>query len=163
MNHADLKHMYRLAFPFAFSALLVCASASADPGPPPGGRGWGPPDPQQHVARLTEELGLNEDQSAELLEIFTAADAEREALRAQHEADMCALHNGVEDQVRGVLTSAQQAELDELRAEFQARHEERMANHDGPRDGSWRGKHHKGFPDCDDSEGDAEAKAEAKS
>ena len=159
VNYPDLKKLHHLVLPL----LMVCAVASADPDAPPGppgGRGWGPPDPQQHVARLTEELGLNEDQAAELLEIFTAADAEREALRAQHEADMCALHNGVDDQVRSVLTSSQQAELDDLRAEFKARHEERMENHDGPHKGSWRGKHRGGFPDCDSLDGDTEAKAE---
>ena len=138
------KNVYHFVLPF----LILCTSAYAEPESHPGGRGWGPPDPQHHVARLTEELGLNEDQAAELLEIFTAADAEREALRAQHEQDMCALHEGMDEQVRAVLTPAQQAQLVELRAEFKARHEERMENHDGP----GRGKHRRGFPDCDETE-----------
>lgn len=152
MKFPDLKKVSLLVVPL----MMVCATASADRDAlHSGGKGWGPPDPQHHVARLTEELGLNEDQSAELLEILTAAEAEREALRAQHEQDMCALHNGVEEQIRGVLTPDQQAELDQRHAEMKARHEERMAKHDGPRDRRWHGKHRRGFPDCDAIEGDS--------
>lgn len=145
--------------------LIVCGSAFAESGSPRSGKGWGPPTPEKHVARLTEELGLNEAQAAELLEIFTAADAEREALRAQHEElirkDMCALHDTLSAQVTTVLTPAQQAQLDEMHAAKKARMEAKKAEHEarkaaseddgeeGHRRGRHGGKHGKGFPDCD--------------
>lgn len=155
---------------FVLPLLLVCASAFADPDSSPdsrrSGKGWGPPTPEMHVARLTEELGLNEAQAAELLEIFTAADAEREVLRAQHEElirkDMCALHDGVSEQVTTVLTPAQQAQLDEMHAAKKERmeakkaeHEAKIAEHEndgeeGHRRGRHGGRHGNGFPNCDE-------------
>ena len=150
---------------FALPLLLVCASAFAEHGSHRSGKGWGPPTPEEHVARLTKELGLDEAQAAELLEIFTAADAEREALRTQHEElirkDMCALHETVSAQVDTVLTPAQQTQLDEMHAAMKERMEAKKAEHEakmeesendgeeGHRRGRHGGKHGKGFPDCD--------------
>ena len=150
---------------FALPLLIVCAGAFAESDSHRSGRGWGPPTPEMHVARLTEELGLDEAQAAELLEIFTAADAERDALRAQHEElirkDMCALHDSVSEQVNSVLTPAQQAQLDELHAAMKQRHEAKKAEHEakhaeyenegeeGHRRGRHGGRHGKGFPDCE--------------
>lgn len=143
---------------FVLPLLIVCASAFADSGSHRSGKGWGPPTPEKHVARLTEELGLDEAQAAELLEIFTAADAEREALRARHEElirkDKCALHDSVSEQVNTVLTPAQQAQLDELHATMKQRHEAKKAEREaegeeGHRRGRHGGRHGKGFPNCD--------------
>lgn len=152
---------------FVLPLLIVCASTFADSESHRSGKGWGPPTPEKHVARLTDELGLDESQAAELLQIFTAADAEREALRAQHEElirkDMCALHDSVSEQVATVLTPAQQVQLDELHAAKKQRLEAKKAEHEGEgeeghRRGRHGGRHGKGFPNCDDS---AEAAAEA--
>jgi len=152
---------------FVLPLLIVCASTFADSESRRSDKGWGPPTPEKHVARLTEELGLDESQAAELLKIFTAADAEREALRAQHEElirkDMCALHDSVSEQVTTVLTPAQQVQLDEMHAAKKQRLEAKKSEHEGEgeeghRRGRHGGRHGKGFPNCDDP---AEAPAEA--
>lgn len=130
------------------SGLVFSAGAFAGPGYGPGpGQGpghWEPPTIEERVGRLTEELGLNEEQAAQVTEIFTAADEEREALRAKHEQlisdDICALKDSVDAQLGDVLTAEQASELDALMEE-RAKHRE---EHD-----EWRGRGHRSFMDCD--------------
>ena len=113
--------------------LLIAANALAQPGSPRGGRDWEPPGPEQRAERLAEELSLDEKQTASLLEIFTAADAEREAMRQRHEAqiheDMCTHMNSVTGQIKSLLTVQQSAEFDNLMARKEARWEERRKGH----------------------------------
>lgn len=103
------------------------------------------PSAEQRVERMTEELGLDENQAASLLEIFTATDLERETLREEHEKlirqDICALIATSTAQVRAVLTPAQAAEFDEFMAHKAEHREER---------GKWHGKHRGPPPDCDE-------------
>lgn len=57
------------------------------------------------IDRLTEALGLSEEQQAQAEEIFSAA-----------RTDMHAVRDEIEAQIRAVLTAEQAAELDELQA-----------------------------------------------
>jgi len=128
-----------------FATLMISASTLALAGGGHGRGHWGPPPVEQRVERLTEELGLSPEQAAQVTEIFTASDAEREATRARHEAQIraeaCALMAAVSAQLDEVLTAEQSAELDELMAQ----RAERFEDHDG-----WRGKGRHGPPDCED-------------
>lgn len=130
------------------SGLLVSVSAFAgpnhEPGPGQGPGHWDRPTVEERVGRLTEELGLNEEQAAQVAEIFTAADEEREALRAKHEKlisdDICALKDSVDAQLGDVLTAEQASELDAI-MEKRAKHREEHAE--------WRGRGHHSFMDCE--------------
>jgi Spy/CpxP family protein refolding chaperone len=113
-------------------AALVAASAWAKPG---GDRQWGPPDAERRVERMSQELDLSEEQASRLLEIFEAADAERQAIheayRAQMEPEVCALHESVQAQVHNVLDDGQSAQFDEMTARFDERRASRGGRH-GP-------------------------------
>jgi len=104
--------------------LIVTASAIAQPDPPRDKGDWGPPSPEERVERMTEELGLDEQQQAKLLDIFKAADEERDALRKKHEEeirkDVCAHFASVNGQVKSVLTETQAAQFDERLARKKA-------------------------------------------
>lgn len=130
--------------------LLCIASFSAQAGR--GERGHEGPSPEQKVEKLKEELGLDAQQAESLLNIFTAADMEREAMRAEHEKlirqDMCALFISTNDQVEAVLTADQYAQLDEM----MQRRAEHRAEHD-----SWRGRDGRQRPSLDDCEAAVES------
>jgi Spy/CpxP family protein refolding chaperone len=111
-------------------AALVAASAWAEPG---GDRHRGPPDAERRVERMSEELDLSEEQATRLLEIFEAADLERQAIheayRAQMEPEVCALHQSVQVQVHDVLDEEQSAQFDEMTARFEERRASRGGRH----------------------------------
>ena len=85
----------------------------------PGDRHGGPHgfDAAKRVERMTKELDLTDEQGKQLLAVFEAADAEREALRKQIEEQfkpaMCAQHLATAEQVREILTDEQEAEFEE--------------------------------------------------
>lgn len=99
---------------FALAGLLIAGSAHAGPGDSHRGR-W-EPDLDRRVERMSEELDLTEGQSAQLLEVFEASAAEREALREkmeeQFKPEMCAIHLATVEQVREILTDEQETELE---------------------------------------------------
>jgi len=74
-------------------------------------------DSERRVERMTEELGLSDEQRDQLLAVFEASDAEREELRQrieeQFKPEMCALHHATAEQVREILTDEQEAEFKE--------------------------------------------------
>ena len=89
------------------------------------GKGHGPLgrwDPEQHLARLQEELDLTDEQVAQIRAIFEEHRAKVQALResapddrdARHEA-FHELHQEVHDRVRAVLTEEQRERFDELK------------------------------------------------
>lgn len=131
-----------------FICLITMTSLAAQAGRgEPGPHG---PSPEEKVERLTEQLDLSEQQASDLLDIFTAAEQEREAMRAEHEAlirqDMCALFTSTNAQVESVLTADQYARLEEKmqrRAEHRAEH------------ASWRGKEGRGRPSLEDCEAES--------
>ena len=75
------KRLGRIAVPLVLTLLLGLAPALclAQPrgGPP------GPPDPEMMLERMTEQLGLSDQQSDQLEALFTA---HRKAMRSVHEA-----------------------------------------------------------------------------
>jgi len=117
--------------------LLCTASYNAQTGR--GERGYEPPTPEERTERMVGQLNLDEQQANSLLEIFTAADEQRDAMKAEHEQlirqDMCALFLSTSDQVEAVLTAEQYAELDEMmqrRADHRAEHASRKGKR-GPK------------------------------
>ena len=128
--------------------LLVATNATAQPGGPPRGeRDRHPPTAEERAERLAETLSLDDKQKASLVEIFTAADAERDAIRDKHEQqiheDMCSHMKNVDGQIKGVLTDEQAAKFDEMMSQRKARFENRNGRH---------GKEHMPPMNCDDSE-----------
>jgi len=111
---------------------LMAANAIAQPGQRPD-REWGPPSPEMRADRLAEELSLDDGQKAKVLEIFNAADAERNALREQHEKrireEACAHMAKVNGQIKALLTAEQSDAFDQLMASREARWEEHRGHH----------------------------------
>ncbi len=108
---------------FVATMALASGVALADPpagGPPPGMHG--PP-----IERLTQELGLNESQQAQVKQIFDAQRTKMEADRAQYESsgtrpsreEMHAKREQadaeIHQQLAAVLTPDQLAKFDEMR------------------------------------------------
>jgi Spy/CpxP family protein refolding chaperone len=128
------------------AGLVWSSSAVAQPGPRHDPGRWERPTVEERVGHLSEKLDLSKEQEAEVLDVLTAADAEREAMRIKHEqairADRCTLAASVSEQLKAVLTDEQSTELDELMARRAALREEFAAEHGG---------HHRPPPaDCDD-------------
>lgn len=111
-----------LAMVSLLMASAVHAAGGAGPGDGPrdghrkGHWGHGGPDMEQRVERMAEELGLSEEQSTQLLAVFEASAAEREALRQkideQFKPERCAIQTATVAQVREILTDEQEAELE---------------------------------------------------
>ena len=102
---------------------LAASPARAQKGPPPGH------DPEEHLAKLQEELNLNDQQVEQIRAIFAEQHAKFEELHAQEDADRESrreafrqLHEETHERIKAVLTDEQQARLEELHAEFKARH-----------------------------------------
>lgn len=117
-----MKRMVLLAT-LALSALALADTTSKDwSGPPPGGPHGGPP-----IERLTQDLGLDANQQAQVKAILEAQHAKMETERAQFEAsgtrpsreEMHAKHQQLdaelETQLSAVLTPEQLAKFKELR------------------------------------------------
>jgi Spy/CpxP family protein refolding chaperone len=108
---------------FLLAALAAGSLAFADPpaGPPPGMSRGGPP-----IERLTQDLGLDSNQAAQVKAIFEQQRAKMEAERAQFESsgtrpsrdDMHARHELANAELRAqlaaVLTPEQLAKFDAL-------------------------------------------------
>lgn len=72
--------------------LLIISLASAQEGPPPGpppGPPECPPSMEQHIAFLTEQLDLTQDQVAKIEAILDSVNCKYEALQEQDEEDWC--------------------------------------------------------------------------
>ena len=87
------------------------------------------------VAHLSRVLGLSDDQSISLLEVFQAVDEER---RAMHEQTMelmkpqiCELKLATQAELEGILDEVQLAELEEMKAMRESDNDHRR----------WRGMH----------------------
>jgi len=124
------------------AVLLMSIGVTAQAHPGRDHDGWKPPTVEERAQRLSEGLDLNEAQAAEVLDVLTAADAERETMRAQIRADICALAASVSEQVKAVLTEEQSAEFDKMMAQRVAHREEFAASHGMD--------HMPPPPDCDD-------------
>lgn len=111
-------------------AVIIAASAWAKP---QAERHRGPPGVEQRLEHMAEELDLSEEQSARLLEIFEAAELERQAIheayREQMQPEVCALHQSVQTQVHEVLDEEQSLRFEEMTARFEERRAARGAKH----------------------------------
>ena len=102
---------------------LVVANAAAD------NRGKRNVSPQQKVERMTEELGLFDDQVPQIEAILIEAAAKRQEIgdsytlnqRSEARAAMRSLREETEPQIAAVLTDEQAARLAELKAERKER------------------------------------------
>jgi len=82
------ERLARTVFPLALALLFGLAPALCLAGP--GGGPPGPPDPEMMIERMTEQLGLNDQQSDDLEAVFAA---HRKAMRSTHEAMRTAREN----------------------------------------------------------------------
>jgi Spy/CpxP family protein refolding chaperone len=106
----------------ALAASSSLALADSPPGPPPGMRG--PP-----IERLAADLGLDENQKAQVKEILEAQHTRMDTERQQFEAsgtrptreEMKARHDAMDaelrEQLSGVLSAEQLKKFDEIRAQ----------------------------------------------
>jgi Spy/CpxP family protein refolding chaperone len=85
-------------------------------------------DPEEHVAKLQEELGLTAEQTAQVRAILAEQHAKFQELRGEGEdweSNREAFRQHREEthaRIREVLNEEQRARLEELHAEFQKRH-----------------------------------------
>jgi Spy/CpxP family protein refolding chaperone len=127
------------------SGLLVAGSALAGHPDPDRMGAHGHFGAEHQLARLERTLDLSDEQSAELLPILQAADAERQALHQrvmeQLKPEICAQMQATREEILTVLTADQADEFDQLMSERKDRVQDRGR----------RG----GMPDfnCDDLEG----------
>lgn len=125
---------------FILPGLLLSATVLAQPGPGKGQSGWERPDTSRRVAHMSIELELNDEQSAQLLEVLTAAESERELLSEQHRLDMCSLRDVTNARIEEILTPEQSVRLEEMKAQMETRHGEKQGRH---------GRRHPQRPDCE--------------
>jgi len=92
-------------------------------GPPGEDGSWrmGPPNAEQRLARLSQELGLDREQSRQMLELLQAAEADHEAVRARffEEAgpELCAIRENTHAEIMALLTPEQAGLYQLLREE----------------------------------------------
>jgi len=105
------------------AALLTTGAALAGPPDEDGPWRMGPPNAEQRLARLSQELNLDREQSRQMLELLQAAEADHEAVRARFfEAagpEICAIRQNTHEEIMALLTP-EQAELYQLHREVQA-------------------------------------------
>jgi Spy/CpxP family protein refolding chaperone len=122
------NHLFTYPAILSLSALMFAASAMAEPprGNGPGGE-WhhGPPGAEQQLSRLDQALDLSDEQSAELLAVLQAADAERQALHervmAEFRPEICALMQDTDADILAVLTPEQAATWQQMKEERRQR------------------------------------------
>jgi len=130
----------KLPVSLAAAALLVSAAAYA--GPPDHDGSWrrGPPNAEQRLARMSQELDLDPVQSRQMLRLLQEADADHEAVRARffEEAgpELCAIRQNTEAEIMALLTPEQAEQFQLLKEETNLR-----------RNLKQRGRHG-AFPDC---------------
>ena len=133
-----LSNRFLLALLAAFILVSVNASAGQDRernGDRP--ERHGPPDAEMRVAKMTQQLDLSDEQSADLLVVMQGLDIERNALReemqAQMEPELCRLQISTEREIATILTAEQLIQLEEKK---------------GQRDGKRRGRRGMENLDC---------------
>ncbi|MGH7564983.1 MAG: Spy/CpxP family protein refolding chaperone [Gemmatimonadota bacterium] len=98
-------------------------------------------DPEEHLAKLQEELGLDDQQAEQIRAIFAEQHAAFERLREEEGGDRESrrdafrqLHEETHARVQAVLNEQQRTRLEELRAEHRERHGDRghgRSGHEG--------------------------------
>ena len=130
----------KLPVSLAATALLVSAAAYA--GPPDHDGSWrmGPPNAEQRLARMSQELDLNPEQSRRMLQLLQEAEADHDAVRARffEEAgpELCAIRQNTEAEILDLLTPEQAEQFQLLKEENALRRNLKQLGHRGA------------FPDC---------------
>ena len=130
----------KLPVSLAAAALLVSAAAYA--GPPDHDGSWrmGPPNAEQRLARMSQELDLDPVQSRQMLRLLQEADADHEAVRARffEEAgpELCAIRQNTEAEIMTLLTPEQAEQFQLLKEETNLRRNLKQRSRHGA------------FPDC---------------
>jgi len=106
---------------FALIALVSANSYAQRHAQNPGGAGQGF-DP---VARMTEELQLDETQASQMTEIMRESRSQHRNLQSADHAELCAIRTETDEQVSDILTDEQYTRFVELRSEHQSRGGER--------------------------------------
>jgi Spy/CpxP family protein refolding chaperone len=113
----------------------LAAAQSADSAPPPPRGEWGhgphgPMDPAAQAAHMAKHLGLTSEQRTQVENILTNEQAQMKALdtnqtitHQQWLTQTRALHEQAHTQIKGLLTDAQKAQLQEHRGGPLADHE----------------------------------------
>lgn len=130
-----------------YSSLLLALMIMAAPltqAQSPDGRERGPRmNKEQRMEKMQQELGLSEQQSAEMKAIHEKYDPQFEALRSvEGERDrekMRELHRAMRAEVKEVLTEEQRLKMKEMHAERRGGHHGKM--HRGHGDHSFKGDH----------------------
>lgn len=103
----------RFALPPILLATGLLLFGTAMAGPPDHDPMWrgGPPTAEQQLARLSQELGLDAEQSRQMLGLLQDAHAEHEALRArmfeEFQPELCALRESTQADILDILTPEQ--------------------------------------------------------
>ena len=132
-----MKKLTLIALVLLLAMGTAIAKQKGGPNSPP--RGGGDP-----IERLTDQLGLNVDQVAEITAIFEETKALRDEEKEAFKAILCELRAGSHTQIIAVLTPEQQALFDELQ---QKREETRAAFMETHPEHKGGGRH--GMMDCD--------------
>ena len=120
-EHTGILHPRKLSL--ILGALLVSgALVAAPPGGGPGkrdGTRHGPPGAEQQLAHLDSALDLSDEQSAQVLELLQAAEAERRVLQEeimeQFRPQLCALRNDTDAGILALLTQEQARNYEQLK------------------------------------------------
>jgi Spy/CpxP family protein refolding chaperone len=113
------------------SGLLLTAGAFAwNPDAPGDPRErHGPPTAEHQLARLSEQLQLSDEQSAQMLQVLQAAEAERrqlhEQIMEQMGPELCATQRNTEENILAILTPEQMELFAQLNEERRTRQQNR--------------------------------------
>jgi Spy/CpxP family protein refolding chaperone len=140
----------RVAAVLLVSAGLFVSAAVAqnDAPPPPQGQMQGPPpggprgpmeDPARRTMRLQKQLGLSDEQTAQVKTVLADSGAKMETLRANQDLDprdrrtqMMALRKDEETRLEAIFTPDQKAKYEEMMAQERARMQNRGGGPGGP-------------------------------
>jgi Spy/CpxP family protein refolding chaperone len=134
--------MKRLVIALAVALLCSVAWAQQNEGTPGQGEGMhhmGPPSPAQQTKRLTKELGLSQEQSTKIQQIFEAQQqkhqAERDSLQnlspEERRQQFMQSRQDVNSQIEAILTDAQKKKFEQI----QTRWKDRRGREGHPPDG----------------------------
>jgi hypothetical protein len=118
--------MQKLIITTLFSLFLATPLFAAEGDPDRGDRRGPPPNPAE---RLTQELGLSQEQSTQVEVIFEEARLQHEALREANREEHQAIRDATDAQLAGVLTADQMTQMESMRS----RHEGRGHRREGQR------------------------------
>ena len=111
---------YPITTLLTITLMVTLFAASQLKAGPDRGRHHSRPDAEMRVAHMSSALGLSDEQSAQLLELFQAVDEERRALHEQTMERMkpqfCELQLATHAELERILDEEQLAQLEEMKA-----------------------------------------------